>query len=123
MTGGNSNILCLNDDEAALMTRKVLLEAHGYHVVATTHPQDAIDIIRSQLIDLVVADHFLWYTEGGKITAQMKRLQPTLLIVLFSGVVESPEDIQGVDGVVNQIEGPNGLLNILSHFVSARKAA
>jgi CheY-like chemotaxis protein len=123
MNSGNQKILLLNDDEAALMARKLLLESHGYEVLTATHPQKALEIIGSQRIDLIVADHFLWYTEGAKIASEIKELNPSLRIILFSGIVQQPEDMQGVDGVVVQIEGPDGLLSVVSSFLSARKAA
>jgi CheY-like chemotaxis protein len=120
---GKPKILCINDDRTALTARKHFLESHGYEVVATTDAQEALDIVRSDSLDLVVADHFLWYTTEAKAPAQIKRISPSLPIILFSGIVEPPENMSGVDAFVTRFDGPGGLLTVLSWFLSVAKAA
>jgi len=123
MANGKPRILCLNDDKTALMARKLLLESHGYEVVTATHPQETPGIIQSQPIDLVVADHFLLYTEETKVAALMKQANPSLPIILFSGVVQPPENLQDVNAVVSRVGGEEGLLHAISRILSSRNAA
>ena len=120
---GKSKILCINDDRTALTARKRFLESHGYEVVATTDAQEALDITRSSSFDLVVADHFSWYTTETKAPPQIKQISPSLPIILFSGIVEPPENMSGVDAFVTRFDGPGGLLNVISRFLSVAKAA
>ena len=116
-------ILCVNDDETALRTRKLFLESQGYEVLATTRSQEALEIIRSTPIDLVIADHYLWYSAEAQVAVQIKQVNSSLPIVVFSGVVEPPENMRGVDAFVTKIDGPGGLLNVISNLVSLAKTA
>jgi CheY-like chemotaxis protein len=121
--GKKPRILCMNREEAALMIRKLVLESYGYEILTATHAQEALRIIRSQSIDLVIADHFLRDTVGTDVAAKIKYERPSLPIILLSGAVDPPEDIQNVNMFVSKAEGRERLLDAISRFVSRPKAA
>ncbi len=113
-------ILCLNDDETALMIRELVLESKGYDVISTTHAQEALELVGSRPIDLVIADHLLRDSVGTDVAAEIKQLRPRLPVILLSGVVEKPEDMQNVDAFVHKTEGPEALLNAIDKFLGSR---
>ena len=49
-------ILCVDDNEHSLSIWKVMLETRGYHVLACSDPDRAIEFMRCGGIDLVVTD-------------------------------------------------------------------
>jgi CheY-like chemotaxis protein len=104
-------ILVVDDERNALEIRKLVLEGAGYSVIATTESSEAIRVVESQNIDLVISDHLLiGHTTGADLARQIKRIRPTLPVMLFSGVNDLPEGAENADFFVSKTEGPAALL-------------
>jgi CheY-like chemotaxis protein len=52
-------ILCLDDDVDGLAARKAVLALAGFEVMSTSDPAEAVRIVASQRVDLVISDQFL----------------------------------------------------------------
>jgi CheY-like chemotaxis protein len=95
-------ILCVDDDRSSLELRKALLETNGFAVMATTSASQALKLFRANPVNLVVADHLLSNSTGVELAREMKRLKPTVPIVLYSGTL--PESLEHVDCFVLKSE-------------------
>src|SRR5580704_15915270 len=51
-----SIILCVDDEVTPLTIRKCVLEKAGFHVITAGSAKDALEILRTTNIDLVVSD-------------------------------------------------------------------
>jgi CheY-like chemotaxis protein len=83
-------ILCVDDEPAALALRSLVLSGAGYKVLTAGDGVAALELFRCIHVDLVITDHCLPGLTGAQMAVEMKRLQPAIPIVLFSGLVEAP---------------------------------
>ena len=113
-------ILCLDDEEAALTIRKLVLESRGYQVFTETHAQDGIEIVRSQCVDLVIVDHVLGDALGTDVAGDIKRLRPSVPIILLSGVTELPSHMENIDEFVSKGDGPQPLLQAIKKVLGGQ---
>ncbi len=81
-------ILCVDDDDRSLSIRKIMLETRGYRVLTCCDPDQAIALVRSGGIDLVLADLMMPKMSGAKMIDEMKAISPQTPAILFSGVVK-----------------------------------
>ena len=101
-----ATILCIDDNETALNIRKVILEVAGYSVVTASDVELAIQLFTASAVDIVISDHLLEGTTGTELAAEMKRVKPTIPIVIMSGLVEEPEGIEHADLFIWKGEAP-----------------
>lgn len=103
-------ILCVDDNPTALQTRKLLLEHAGYSVISAINAAAALQLFKSQTIDLVISDHLLADRTGAEITREMKRHRSFVPMMLLSGGVERPSDSDHADAFITKGEDPVELL-------------
>jgi len=98
-------ILCVDDDASALEIRKLVLERQGYEVRTATSADEALEVLASVPIDLVITDYFLTGKTGGELVADIKKLKPSIPVLVFSGMVEAPAGTELADRNVTKGEG------------------
>jgi DNA-binding response OmpR family regulator len=89
-------ILCVDDDEAVLLTLKLLLEASGFQVLTATSGNEALAIFNSQAVDLVLLDYAMPGLSGIAIATRMKRSKAEVPIAFLSAYRELPGETIGV---------------------------
>ena len=52
-------ILCVDDEDNPLVLRKLVLEKAGYEVATAHSADEALNILASRRIDLVLSDHLM----------------------------------------------------------------
>lgn len=70
----------------------------------------ALALFKSRDFDLVITDHLLGRDTGTAMAKEMKRLRPTVPIIVLSGATDTPEDIATADAFLSKAEGPEVLL-------------
>ena len=101
-----TTILCIDDNETALNVRKMVLEVAGYSVVTASDVELAMQLFTTSAVDIVMSDHLLQGKTGTELAAEMKRLKPTIPIVIVSGLVEAPEGMEHADLFICKGEAP-----------------
>ena len=99
-------ILCVDDEENPLTLRKLVLENAGYDVVTASSAVQALGVVSSRRIDLVLSDYLMPGSSGGELARQIKAGWPSLPIILHSGVNEIPADAGCADLFLSKVEGP-----------------
>jgi CheY-like chemotaxis protein len=89
-------ILCVDDQEAGLEIRKLLLESQGHSVLTANTGSEALEAVRRELPDLVILDYRLADTSGEDIARELKRDHPDLPILLLSGYPQVPDSAKTV---------------------------
>jgi CheY-like chemotaxis protein len=102
-------ILCVDDEENALTLRKHVLQNAGYDVMTALSATQALEIVRSCSVDLVLADHLMPGITGTELARQLKSEHPEIQVVLLSGVNEIPSDAEVADAFLSKVEGPDKL--------------
>ena len=84
------------DFQRKFVTR--LLEAQGWQVTGVANAEDAWDVLASEDIMVVVADHYLPGISGVEFLEKARRLYPDVIRVLASSV----DDVQTIVAAVNR---------------------
>lgn len=103
-------LLCLDDEQTALCVRKLVLETEGFRVLTAATAKNALEQMSEHHVDLVIADHLLSDSTGTAVAKMMKQRWPKTPIVLLSGVVDPPQNLEAVDAFVSKGEGRGVLL-------------
>lgn len=104
-------ILCVDDEATALAIRKLVLEHAGFRVIPASSAQQAIEILNSEAVDLVLSDHVMPETTGAALAAMVKQLQPQIPFLLLSGVNDLPPGAEAADGFMSKLEGPEAMIS------------
>jgi DNA-binding NtrC family response regulator len=112
-----ATILIIDDNEAALNVRKMVLEVAGYSVLTASDVGRAMHLFTASTVDIVMSDHLLQGKTGTELAAEMKRLKPTIPIVIMSGVVQEPEGMEHADLFICKGEAPPVWLKKISDLL------
>ena len=111
-------ILCIDDDDISLRVRKLLLASIGFNVLTANSGEDGLELFKHNLIELVIADHFLSDKTGAEIAKEMKELKPGVPILIVSAAAEKPDGLEFADGFVAKGEAPQVVLNTIAQLLA-----
>ena len=114
-------ILCVDDEATPLLLRKLVLQKAGYQVLTAASGKDAMGIIRSREVDLILSDYLMPNMSGAELAIQVKTHNPNLRVVLISGVNELPIDCSVADAFLSKLEGPDALCSRISAFFKGKE--
>jgi CheY-like chemotaxis protein len=109
-----ATILCIDDETSALKIRKRVLESAGYRVVTARNGEEGIQLFRSEPFDLVILDYWMPTMNGIAAARELKRINPSIPLVILSGLTQLPDETMGVvDRWILKDEGPEYLLRAI----------
>jgi CheY-like chemotaxis protein len=116
-------ILCIDDEEPALVLRRVLLENAGYRVFTALTGKHGIEVFRYQPIDVVILDYWMADMDGLDVAEQLKTLSPKTPIIMLSGYTSILDESLGkVDLWLRKGEGdPEQLLSAVMQALNSRQ--
>jgi two-component system response regulator CpxR len=82
-------ILCVDDNELSLSVRKFMLQTRGYRVLTALGGEQAIAIFREGGIDFLLTDLVMPNMDGNELVRHIKKINPEIPTVIFSGTVKS----------------------------------
>lgn len=119
MAFGDDMILCIDDEPKGLQIRKMLLESQGYRVLTAVSGREGLEMFMANPVEAVVLDYAMPGMDGGQVAAEMKRLNPTMKILMLSAYVDLPEAaLQCVDQRIVKGESPTFILTALKQLLS-----
>lgn len=83
--GGNETILLVEDDIMLLELWQTILEAAGYRLIASTHPEEALSLVKDQHIDLLLTDVIMPNLNGRELASSLLATRPDLKVVYITG--------------------------------------
>lgn len=113
-------LLCVDDNQAALHVRKLVLESAGYTVLVASDFATAMGLFSSSAVDLVLSDHVMENGTGTELAAAMKRFRPDVPVAIISGLVEAPEGIEHADLFICKGISPSEILQKISELLNGR---
>jgi len=116
-------ILCIDDEEPALVLRRVLLENAGYRVFTALTGKQGIEVFRYQPIDVVILDYWMADMDGLDVAEHLKTLSPKTPIIMLSGYTSILDESLGkVDLWLRKGEGdPEQLLSAVMQALNSRQ--
>jgi len=118
-------ILCIDDEEPALLLRRRLLERAGYRVFTALSGKEGIELFRFQPIDVVILDYWMADMDGLEVATELKKLSPKTPIIVLSGYASILDEGLGrVDLWLRKGEGdPEQLLLAVGQLLSRSRSA
>lgn len=116
-------ILCIDDEEPALLLRRRLLERAGYRVFTALTGKEGIELFRFQPIDVVILDYWMADMDGLEVATELKKLSPKTPIIVLSGYTSILDEGLGrVDLWLRKGEGdPEQLLLAVGQMLSRNR--
>ena len=112
---GRPLILCVDDNETQLRLLNDVLVREGFQVLQAATPKEAVEMMMEAPVSLVIADHFLRGLTGTELALKLKKIKPTVPILLHSGA--QPETMKNVDAFLNKGEPIAEFLRVVRDLV------
>ena len=81
-----ANLLIVEDNKDMCQTLADVLKKEGFHVKTAFSGEDALKILKNQLIDLVLLDLRLPKMDGLEVLSHIKEIDPDLLAIMITAV-------------------------------------
>jgi signal transduction histidine kinase len=91
-----ATILCIDDEATGLLPRKLLLESAGHRVLEARSGPEGIRLFKSEKVDVVILDYWMSGMKGTTVASELKRINPTVPIIVLSGMSDLPGEAAGV---------------------------
>ncbi len=110
-------ILCVDDEKPALFLRSAVLSGAGYKVLTASDSSEAIKLFADNHVDLVITDHLLVGATGTQLAKKIKEMQPQVPVVILSGVIDEPEDMDASNFFLSKNAGPTEMLSHIARLL------
>lgn len=114
----NIVILVVDDEEIPRTLRKLVLQKQGYDVITAPSGAEALEIVRRGGIDMILTDQLMPGMTGTELAKTVKAAQPSMPVILVSGVNEIPMDAIFADRFVSKVGGPELLFKTIIEVLS-----
>ena len=91
-----ATVLALDKDPLHLELLSFLLKQEGHRVHATPEPETALDLVQSQVIDLVILELVFPRQDGYRICQQIRQLNPYMPVMIVSERQEEDHIVRGL---------------------------
>ncbi|MDQ6711515.1 MAG: response regulator transcription factor [Candidatus Dormibacteraeota bacterium] len=91
-----ATILAVDKDPLQLDLLSHLLQGQGHKVHATPEPEQALELLQSQLIDLVILETTLPRHDGMRVCQQMRQLNPYTPLMILSERTDEDQIVRGL---------------------------
>lgn len=85
MPVGNESILVVDDEAPLRELAKEILTNHGYRVLCAEGGVQALDILKTETVDLLLTDVIMPDMDGYQLAAEVERRYPDIVIQVVSG--------------------------------------
>jgi PAS domain S-box-containing protein len=118
-----ATILCIDDETAGLMPRRLLLESAGYRVIEARSGLEGIRLFQSEKVDAVILDYWMSGMKGTQVASELKRIKPSVPIIVLSGMMELPGEAAGLvdEWMIKGSTRAEQLLNSISTLIEKRR--
>ena len=102
-------VLIVDDEEMVLTALRSFLQLEtSYRVLTTTAPEAALDIIRNDSVDVIVADFMMPAMDGIEFLKRARDLRPHATRILLTGYADVQNAIRAINeaGLYHYLEKP-----------------
>ncbi len=112
-------ILNVSRDRAILLARNDALAVAGFSVVSPREPADALQILATSNIDVIILGHSIPFEERVRLRAEFGQVAPEVpIIVLYE---HQPDEREEADAFVSLQEGTEELIHAIQRCVHQRE--
>jgi len=102
----NESILVVDDEPALRKLAKEILQSQNYQVLCAEDGEEALKILTTKNIDLMVTDVIMPNMDGFQLASLVKQQFPEIKILIVSGFNEQYEDENSNDALYHQLDKP-----------------
>jgi CheY-like chemotaxis protein len=99
--GTAHSILLIDDNAIQAAIRQTVLKRAGYFVIAALNPLRALEQFKDDAfpsaIDAVITDHIMPGMNGAQFVRELRKLQPSLPVMVISGLEEAEQEYAGMN--------------------------
>ncbi len=122
--GAQQTILVVEDDPGLLATLEFNLEASGYHALSASDGATALDIRRSNNVDLIVLDLSLPVMGGMQVCKALRDSGDTVPIIMLTAWHEEHDRVNGLrSGADDYITKPFSLQELMARITAQLRRA
>jgi len=99
-TGGERARLLFVDDEQRVLNSMRIMFRRQFDLFLASHGAEALDIVKDQNIDVIVADHRMPRMTGVEVLSKVRAMSPRTVRILLTGYA----DLDAVEGSINESE-------------------
>jgi CheY-like chemotaxis protein len=111
-------LLWVDDYEPALTLYKTLFGLSGFSVLTASSGQRALELLKNNCVDAVVTDYEMPGMDGVAVAHSVRRLRPSLPIIMFSGNPEISDRVSNlVDAFCDKGDSRDKLLAVINRLV------
>ncbi len=96
-------ILLIDDNAIQAATRQTILKRAGYFVIAALSPERVLEQFTkgefAEEIGLVLTDHLMPGMNGAAFVRELRKIKPTMPVLVISGLEEAEEEYEGLNVV------------------------
>jgi CheY-like chemotaxis protein len=119
MNGARKLLLCVDDEEIGLRMRKLVLEAEGYDVLTANSGRDSLVLLQHNPVSAVVLDYRMPGMDGETTAREMKRLKPTVPVLMLTAYVDACRELDAIDFLVSKGDDPVEFLDAVKQMLAA----
>jgi len=117
-----ATLLYVDDDSRRLQVLPARLELLGYEVLTANNGASGLEIFKERRVDLAIVDYYMPEMGGDILALEMKRLQPDVPVIIFSGTFTMRElVIAFVDAFVSTADGTDALIHRIAEVLPQRR--
>jgi CheY-like chemotaxis protein len=117
-------ILVVEDESSVRKAISLLLQIDRHIVTEAANGREALDLVSGQPFDLVVLDFVMPGMLGGEVARNIKRVAPTLPVLMLTAYLEKLNDSdKPVDAVLGKPFAVDELRSAMANLFSAQTAA
>jgi two-component system, NtrC family, nitrogen regulation response regulator NtrX len=96
MDGGKQTVLVVDDEKNIRRTLRMVLEAEGYAVAEAESAEQALDVLKSEPVDLGLFDIRLPGMDGLTLLSKAREIWRDLPVIVISGHAETPDVVEAM---------------------------
>lgn len=93
----SATILTVDDEASVLSALRRLLRKQGYRILQATRGADALELLRSHEVDLVISDMRMPEMDGAQLLEQVRLHDPSIMRVLLTGYADIASTIAAIN--------------------------
>lgn len=101
ITSVGSTVLLVDDNAIQAATRQTILKRAGYSVQAALNPLKALELLQksdfAMEVGVVITDHIMPGMNGSEFVRELRRLRPSLPVIVISGLEEAEDEYEDLD--------------------------
>lgn len=119
MARADKTVLCIDDHKSAVAGWCLYLQSAGYRVETAFSATEGLQLFATQPIDLALLDYAMPDADGAEVAATMKRMKPSVRVLMFSGVPNLPESARShTDAFLEKGQHPTVVLAKIDELLS-----